>query len=88
MNTNLTRVQVYLDPENLALIDQMAKAVKVRRSQIIRDALDAVAIRYTKVTRLVKPKKRTANALLELSGIEKSKTGTIGLNVDEIYFND
>lgn len=88
MNANLTRVQVYLDPENLALIDQMAKAVKVRRSQIIRDALDAVAIRYTQMTKLIKPKKYKRNPLLELSGIDVSKTGTVGLNVDEIYLND
>ncbi|KKS80371.1 MAG: hypothetical protein UV54_C0008G0006 [Candidatus Beckwithbacteria bacterium GW2011_GWA2_43_10] len=32
--------------------------------------------------------KNSKNPIMELAGIEKSKTGKMGLNVDEIYNND
>ena len=84
----LIRVQLYLDPDNLSLVDELAKEIRVSRSQIIRDALDAVATRYVQTKELIKPKKSQKNALLAMIGIDKSKTGTVGLNVDEIYLND
>ncbi|OGG15857.1 hypothetical protein A3D78_03030 [Candidatus Gottesmanbacteria bacterium RIFCSPHIGHO2_02_FULL_39_14] len=84
----LKKVQLYLDPDNLALVDELARELKVTRSKIMRDALDAVATRYVKAKELIKPKKSQKNALLEMAGIEESKTGTVGLNVDEIYLND
>lgn len=84
----LTRVQVYLNPDNLSLVDELSRELNVSRSQIMRDALDAVATRYVKAKELIKPKKSRKNALLAMIGIEKSKTGTVGLNVDEIYLND
>lgn len=85
----LTRVQVYLDPNDLSLIDEIASIIKVRRSQIIREALKAVANTYIKTIDLLqtahKPKIKT---WLELAGIEESKTGDLGSRVDEIYNND
>ena len=84
----LTRVQVYLDPDNLAIIDDFAKDIKITRSQIIRDSLEAIASRYIKTKQLISPKKKEKNALLQMSGIAVSKTGTVGLNIDEIYLTD
>lgn len=85
MNGQLTRVQVYLDPQDLSLLDQLAKQIKVTRSQIIRDATKAVATRYEQVASLLTTPTQVSNPLKDLIGIELSKTGKVGLNVDEIY---
>jgi len=85
----LSRVQVYLDPKNLSVIDNVAMGVKVSRSLIIRDAVAAATNSYARAFRLLRGTvKAKRNPLLDLIGIEKSKTGTVGLNVDEIYQND
>lgn len=88
MTNQLTRIQVYVEPDNLAVVDEIAKDIKVKRSQIIRDALEAVAINYTKTKHLIKPTTSKKNALIEMGGAGVSKTGIVGLNVDEIYQDD
>ena len=88
MNTNLTRVQVYLDPVDLLLLDELAGKLSVTRSQVIRDATKAVANRYAKAASVVDKTPAKKNVLLELVGFEKSKTGKVGLNIDEIYLSD
>lgn len=89
MNNQLTRVQVYLDPHDVTLIDRVAKRLKIKRSQIIRDATKAVALRYGRTYELLESKPlKIKNPLFDLIGFEKSKTGTVGLNVDDIYFED
>ena len=88
MSNQLVRVQAYLEPNNLSIIDEMAKDINISRSQIIRDALDAVATRYAKTKEFIKPRRPEKNALIEMGGIGISKTGTVGINVDEIYLND
>jgi hypothetical protein len=88
MNNQLVRTQSYLDPKKLEIIDDLAKTIKISRSQILRDALDAIAIRYTKTKDVVKPETTRENALIEMGGIGVSKTGKVGLNIDEIYLND
>ena len=77
MNTNLTRVQVYLDPQDVSLLDQLASQINVTRSQIIRDATKVVADRYFEVTQLLNHQPRKTNPLQELIGIETSRTGNI-----------
>ena len=88
MNNQLVRTQAYLDPKKLEIIDDLAKTIKISRSQILRDALDAIAIRYTKTKDIIKPEIINKNALIEMGGIGVSKTGKVGLNIDEIYLND
>lgn len=88
MNENLVRVQIYLESQSLSFLDAIAAKLNVSRSQIIRDAVNAVARRYADTATYVKPKREEKNPLLELAGIEKSKTGDLGLRVDEIYHND
>jgi hypothetical protein len=83
--TNLKRVQVYLDKDDVRRVSEMADLLRIKRSQIIRDATKAVAERYSLVIQVLGKKKTKRNPLLDLVGIEKSKTGTVGLNVDEIY---
>lgn len=84
----LTRVQVYLDSDDVGLLDQMARRIRVKRSQIIRDATKAVAVRYAETASMLEVKPSRRSPLADLVGIEKSKTGRIGLNVDEIYLSD
>ena len=88
MNTNLSRVQIYLKPDDVVSLDDIATRLKITRSQIIRDAVSAVAKKYLGLVGLLDTNSSKRNPLLDLVGIEKSKTGTIGLNVDEIYQDD
>lgn len=88
MNGQLTRVQVYLDKEDVFLLDNLAKKLKVTRSQVIRDATKAVADRYIRTLELLETGTLKKNPLMDLVGIEESKTGRVGLEVDEIYLHD
>lgn len=88
MNNQLARVQVYLDPTDVSLVDELSATVRVKRSQVIRDAVKAVAKRYVDTAVLVEAKKPKRNPLLDLVGIGTSKTGTVGLNIDEMYLHD
>jgi len=86
MINQLTRIQVYVDPNNLALIDEIAKSIKVKRSQIIRDVTASVANSYVKTAQLLKlDVKPNLKTWLELRGVEESKTKDLGMRVDEIY---
>lgn len=84
-NYALTRVQVYLNPQDVGLLDELARLINIKRSQIIRDVTGAVAARYEQTAAFLLAKKPKTNPLLELIGIEKSKTGRASLNVDDIY---
>lgn len=88
MNGQLHRVQVYLDPNDVTLLDQLAGHVKITRSQIIRDATHSVASAYARVARVLATPPASPNPLADLIGIEQSKTGRIGLNIDDIYLHD
>lgn len=86
MNQQLVRYQVYLNPQDVSVLTRLAHVSKVSRSQIIRDATKAVADRYLKMSRYYRPEPPLdQNPLLRLIGIEKSRTGTVGLHVDDIY---
>lgn len=88
MNGKLNRVQVYLDREDVSILDEVAKKLKVTRSQLVREATRAVAERYLKALRLLEQEKPKKNPLVQLIGLEKSKTGKVGLDVDELYLHD
>lgn len=88
MSDQLTRVQVYLDPNDVAQVDRLAKKLKIKRSQIIRDATKAVALRYARSYEMLESKQPKKNPLLSLIGFANSKTGTVGLDIDEIYEKD
>lgn len=88
MNTNLLRTQVYLEGEDLSLLDELARQIHVTRSQIIREATRAVAQHYAKLVQLTLGKRTRTNPIKELIGIEESKTGQVGLSVDDLYRHD
>lgn len=81
----LQRVQIYLDPDNLALISEMAKRHNISRSQVIRNSLTKTLDPKNKK---IKTKKTKRNPLMEMSGIEVSKTGNVAQNIDEMYLHD
>ena len=85
MDNNLTRFQVYLDTRDVSRLTEIAGYLKVTRSQIIREATKAVATRYAEIIGSLTKDSKKANPLLDLIGTEKSKTGIVGLNPDEIY---
>lgn len=90
----LQRVQVYLDPKDLSVMDMVAKAIKIKRSQIIRDLMRSaasVAHRYIETYNIVEPKRHFKDRLKIWKGlfaIGQSKTGDLGLRIDEIYNKD
>lgn len=88
MNTNLLRTQVYLESEDISLLDELARQIRVTRSQIIRDATRAVAYQYAKLAQLTLGRSQRTNPLKELIGLEESRTGRVGLSVDDQYHHD
>ena len=88
MNYTMARVQVYLDPQDVDILDTIATKIKIKRSQIIRDLTKAVTQRYSQIATILAGKTTAKNPLLDLAGAFTSKTGKVGLNVDKIYLND
>jgi len=82
----LSRVQVYLDSSQVDLVDRLAAAIKISRSQIVRDAVEAVANRYVSVAEHMKENKENNRQLWSsLAGTVMSTSGDLGQRVDEIY---
>lgn len=88
MNANLLRTQVYLNGEDISLLDELARQIRVSRSQIIRDATKAVAYQYAKLVQLTLGKSQGTNPLKDLIGLEESRTGRVGFSVDDQYHHD
>ena len=85
----MTRVQAYLNPPDIAHLDGLAKTIRTKRSQIIRDAVLAVNLRYHQLVGYLKSNNTSkTNPLLSLSGIGKSKTGRFSVNLDTIVTLD
>jgi len=66
----------------------MNKKINLKHSQPIRKVVNAVELRYIRVAKFLAVNNTLKNPIMELAGIEKSKTGKVGLNVDDIYNND
>lgn len=88
MNYTMARVQVYLNPQDVDILDIVAEKINIKRSQVIRDAIKSIALRYSQVAAILAGTTVKKNPLLDLVGAFTSKNGKIGLNVDEIYLND
>lgn len=87
MNKRLARYQIYLDSDDVLAIGKIARRIKVSRSQIIREATKAVALRYAQAAKFISDTENGGtNPLEDLIGLERSRTGTVGLKVDEIYY--
>lgn len=83
----MKRYQIYLNPQSVATMDDVAHLLHVSRSQIIRDIVDRVAREYKKLL-LARIGPRSDNPLLKMAGIIKGINPGISENVDEIYLRD
>lgn len=82
----MARVQVYLNPPDVAHMDELADTIRIKRSQIIRDAVLGVNLQYHQLVGYLKAKnKPRVNPLLSLSGIGTYKSKKFNVQVDEIY---
>lgn len=68
----MKRYQVYLDPHNVGILDEVAEISDFTRSQLIREAVEGAAARVGNLLAFLKPPK---------SGSEVNLSET----VDEIY---
>lgn len=84
----MRRYQVYLNPRTVGNLDALAAELDLSRSQVIRDALDAVAAQYRKIVALLYSPTGEGHPILNLKGIAKTKTGKTAKGHDEIYLRD
>ena len=84
----MNRYQTYLNPQSVAIIDDVARDIGTSRSHIIRDVVDRVAREYKKLLTAKTLYTSRNNPLLKMAGFAKSPTGHVSENVDEIYLHD
>lgn len=87
----MKRYQIYLNPHSVGILDETASISDFSRSQLIREAIDAVASRFGNLLAVFKPLKKTGYSWWdEMAGSitvgDKNKTVHISENVDEIYY--
>lgn len=83
----MTRYQIYLNPQSVQIIDQLATQLDANRSQIIRDVIDRIAAEYKKFLTATKAS-RSNNPLLEMAGFAKSPTGKVSEDLKKQYLID
>ena len=87
----MRRYQVYLDPHSVNILDEAAEMSPFSRSQLIREAIDAVSARFSNLLAAFKPPKfRDYKWLDRMVGsikIKGKKTVRISENIDEIYYS-
>lgn len=88
---HMRRYQVYLDPHSVGIIDEAAEISSFSRSQIIREAIDAVSARFSNLLAAFKPPKKVDYSWWDaiegsITVGDKNKTVHISENIDEIYY--
>jgi len=86
----MKRYQVYLNPQSVAILDDIQKLTDITRSKIIRDAVDKIA---TQVIATIPIKKSTKKHyfLDDLAGfidLKTKKATNYAEHVDDIYLQD
>ncbi len=84
----MQRYQIYLEPESVSVLDELAKLTNFSRSQIIRDVIDRMAKEYEKILETNRKKRLKNNPLLKMAGFAKSGTPGLATRVNEIYLKD
>lgn len=84
----MNRYQIYIQPDTVETIDQVASYLDISRSQIIRDALERITLEYRKIIFAVLNRQKKSNPLLKMAGFAKSKTKNISYHVETIYYKD
>ena len=86
----MNRYQVYLNPQSVATIDEVAKISSLTRSRVIQEAVDAVANRFGNLLATIVPSKSSRYEWLdELVGsarVKGKKKVSLSTEVDDIYY--
>lgn len=84
----MNRYQIYLDPEDVNILDELARLTSFSRSQIIRDVISRMAKQYEKLLENHHKKQMKYNPLLKMAGFAKGPHKDISHNVNDIYLKD
>lgn len=84
----MNRYQIYLDPKDVNILDELARLTSFSRSQIIRDVINKMAKEYEKLIAAAEKKRMKNNPLLKMAGFAKGGDPGLSLRVDEIYSKD
>lgn len=84
----MSRYQVYLNPQSVAVVDEWAGSLDLTRSHIIRDVLDRVVGEYLKARTAVQNYSLKHHPLLKMSGIIHGASHNLSESVDTIYSGD
>ena len=86
----MKRYQVYLDPQNVRVLDEISELSDFSRSTLIQELVDAAANRAGNLlATLTPPKLKVYSELDKIVGsieIKKKKVVNLSENVDEIYY--
>lgn len=84
----MQRYQIYLKPQTVSTLTDLAKQLGMSRSQIIRDVIERVSDQYSRLLKAITRAKAKNNPLLKMAGFAKGPNRDISHNIDEIYFKD
>lgn len=82
------RYQIYLDPRDVSVLDELARLTTFSRSQIVRDVISEMAGKYEKLLEANTKRRLKSNPLLKMAGFAKGGDPGLSLRVDEIYLKD
>ena len=85
----MRRYQLYLDPKSINVLDEVAEVTPLRRSELIRAAIDGAALQVGNLLAVIKPPKVGDFSWLDSmigSIIVGKKKVKISENIDEIYY--
>lgn len=84
----MNRYQIYLDPQDINILDELARLTNFSRSQIIRDVISRMAKQYEELLENYHKKQMKYNPLLKMGGFAKGPDKDISHNVNDIYLKD
>lgn len=84
----MQRYQIYLKPQSVNILTDLAKGLNVSRSQVIRDVIDRMAKEYEKLIKAGEALKMKNNPLLKMAGFAKGGKPGISRNANQIYLKD
>lgn len=84
----MQRYQIYLKPQAVNILTDLAKELDMSRSQIIRDVIDRMAREYEKIIKAKETLQMENNPLLKMAGFAKGGKPGIARNANQIYFKD
>lgn len=84
----MNRYQIYLYPEDVNVLDELARLTDFSRSQIIRDVISKMTKEYGRLLETVEKKRLKNNPLLQMAGFAKGGSPGISRNANQIYLKD